>query len=1192
MTQKLINLNTKSFFALLITFIMLFSIIMPTVKAAGSSVQTAEEIQAEVERMKKLKEEQERSNGVTGEIIDFSNTEKFNFDSKKTYESDHYKIVKSGHDYTITLDNLVCKKLILPLDDADQGNTMYPGSYSGDPRQTNITIILKGDNAITGYGMEGTCIKSLKITGAGNLSIRALLESKVEKVRKLNGATKEQLANPDTIPTEVKLTNYTVPGIRIETGDEKYQSNSSKYSPYSDSNSLVFAGTGNITINSPYYYGITNNGDIKFTSGNVKINSEKSAISAHRIIIGDEEETEFSLELDSVEKAFYDKPTFLGNNYIIMASKFTKGEDASIKSKEDVTNSYTSYRYIKASVVDDKNAPTFSSIDTEKIYCNLPTITVEDETAIDSITVNGVKVTKFTTNTSTMKTFVPKSNKEQKEIVAKDVLGNESTLTITAYDGHKLSAPVKTNEVKPTCDKDGSHINEYYCSICGELVKSETVVDKALGHSYGDWVEKDGMKERTCTVCKHTESVETAKDISNSKISLSNTTYFYDGTEKKPSVTVKEENKTLVKEKDYNINYTNNVNAGTATVTVTGKNNYKGTITAKFKIEKQDNKITASNITKNYSEKDQSFSIGAKQIGDAKLVYKSDHNAVSVDSTGKVTVKKEFVGTAKITITADETKGYKEATKEVTVTIPKIDNKITASNITKAYSEKDQKFSIGVKQAGDAKLTYSSNNHSIMVDSAGIATIKAGYVGTAQITITSSETTKYHKATKTITISTEKIDNKITASNITKSYSEKAQSFSIGAKQAGDAKLTYSSNNKSITVNDEGKVTIKAGYAGTAKITITSNETTKYHKATKTITVSTEKIDNSITASNVKKSFSKNDQSFSIGAKQEGDAKLTYSSNNKNVTVNASGKVTIKKEFVGTATITITAEATDGYNKATKKITVTVSKASNVVTAYNITKNFSEKAQSFSIGAKQTGDAKLTYSSNNKSITVNNEGKVTIKAGYAGTATITITAEATEKYNKTTKQITISTKKINNSIKASNFTKTYSTKDQSFSIGAKQEGNAKLTYSSNNKNVTVNTSGKVTIKKGFIGKATITITAGATDGYNKATKKITITVNPPVVKISKVTNSASKKMTVTWAKSTVVTGYEIQYSTDKNFKKDVKTTTVKKNSTKSTTISKLTKGKTYYVRIRTYKTVSDTKLYSSWSPVKNLKISK
>ena len=77
-----------------------------------------------------------------------------------------------------------------------------------------------------------------------------------------------------------------------------------------------------------------------------------------------------------------------------------------------------------------------------------------------------------------------------------------------------------------------------------------------------------------------------------------------------------------------------------------------------------------------------------------------------------------------------------------------------------------------------------------------------------------------------------------------------------------------------------------------------------------------------------------------------------------------------------------------------------------------------------------------------------------------------------------------------------------------------------------------------------------------------------------------------------WISNTTVSGYEIQYSTDKKFNSNVKTVTIKKNKTTSTTIKNLTKNKKYYVRIRTYKTVSGKTYYSSWSSVKNVKIKK
>jgi hypothetical protein len=177
-------------------------------------------------------------------------------------------------------------------------------------------------------------------------------------------------------------------------------------------------------------------------------------------------------------------------------------------------------------------------------------------------------------------------------------------------------------------------------------------------------------------------------------------------------------------------------------------------------------------------------------------------------------------------------------------------------------------------------------------------------------------------------------------------------------------------------------------------------------------------------------------------------------------------------------------------------------------------------------------------------------------------------------------------------ITAKNFTKTLG--DAAFKLGAKTSGDGALTYSSSNTKVAaVNGSGKVTLKG--VGKATITITAAATDNYQKAAKKVTVTVKKPTVKtptLSKLTNSKSKTMTVTWKKVADATGYEVQYTTDKKFKKSVKTVKVKSPKTVSTTIKKLTKKKKYYVQVRAYKTVLKTNYYSKWSGAKNLTIKK
>ena len=87
----------------------------------------------------------------------------------------------------------------------------------------------------------------------------------------------------------------------------------------------------------------------------------------------------------------------------------------------------------------------------------------------------------------------------------------------------------------------------------------------------------------------------------------------------------------------------------------------------------------------------------------------------------------------------------------------------------------------------------------------------------------------------------------------------------------------------------------------------------------------------------------------------------------------------------------------------------------------------------------------------------------------------------------------------------------------------------------------------------------------------------------------KTVKSAKKAISVEWKKVGGVKGYQVQVATDKKFKKNKKTVTIKKQKTTKTTVKKLKTKKKYYVRIRTYKIVNGKKVYSSWSKVKSVK---
>ena len=303
---------------------------------------------------------------------------------------------------------------------------------------------------------------------------------------------------------------------------------------------------------------------------------------------------------------------------------------------------------------------------------------------------------------------------------------------------------------------------------------------------------------------------------------------------------------------------------------------------------------------------------------------------------------------------------------------------------------------------------------------------------------------------------------------------------------------------------------------------------------------------------------------------------------------------------VGTATVMIT-----GIGRYTGTVsasfTIQQVKKNNVIKVSNITKTVSAKVQKAKIQATVNDKAKLTYSSNNKSVKVNSSGEITIAKNFTGTAVITITAAETARYKKTSCQITVTVRPTGTSL--SGVTNTGSGKANVAWTRNKSVTGYRIQYSTDSqfkKNViTVNISKNQTtktilskLKEGstyYVRIATYKNTGSKI--YSSWSKAKKVTIRPTGTSLSGVTNTGSGKVKVTWLRNKSATGYRIQYSTDSKFKKNVTTVNISKNQTTKVTLSKLKKGKTYYVRIATYKNVRN-KVYSSWSKVKKITIKK
>ena len=160
---------------------------------------------------------------------------------------------------------------------------------------------------------------------------------------------------------------------------------------------------------------------------------------------------------------------------------------------------------------------------------------------------------------------------EKKTISSNNVSLSQYSYT---YDG-KAKKPTVTVKDGAIVLKEGTDYTVTYSNNINIGTAEVTVTGK------GNYT---GMVTKEFTITKADPPEQGVKNLSQCTIKLSKSSYAYDGKAKKPAVTVKD-GKTVLKEgTDYTVTYSNNINAGTAKVTVTGKGNYKGTVTKSFTI--------------------------------------------------------------------------------------------------------------------------------------------------------------------------------------------------------------------------------------------------------------------------------------------------------------------------------------------------------------------------------------------------------------------------------------------------------------------------------------------------------------------------------------------------------------------------------------------------------------------------------
>lgn len=623
-------------------------------------------------------------------------------------------------------------------------------------------------------------------------------------------------------------------------------------------------------------------------------------------------------------------------------------------------------------------------------------------------------------------------------------------------------------------------------------------------------------------------------NIGKETITLSPSIFTYDGTAKKPKVIISG----LSEGTDYTVTYGENINAGTGSVTVKGKGNYTGSASVAFTINpKTMTGIVAYSILTAYNGKPQSIDITGVPEG-AKVTYSTSENGTYTETAPTRT----DAGTTKVYYRITK-ENYKTVSGYANITINPVSLPDTAvlEYTESVYDGKAHTPSVSIKGLTEGKdFTVAYSNH-----------INAG---TATVTITGKGNYQ-NTTTKNFTISPAALPDAVLEYEATgyDGTAKKPKVTIAGLTEGKDFDVAYGNNvNKGTAVVT---ITGKGNYTGT--------QTRKFEIRKDIAATSVSGVEDTVYNGNARQcSLLVYDGSQLL---QEGkDYTLTYANN-----VNA-----------GTASVTI--EGMGEYaGTVTKNFEIAPASAADFDADLSYTKVvYNGKIRKPSVSVRDADGNKLTVDDDfdvdygdGRKLPGRYAVTITFKGNYTGTKTLYFTIVPKAPSSASAKltgydDVKFSWKK---STGASGYTVYYkkSTSSKWISLGRTTK-----TYKT-----------KYNLSDGVKYDFKVVPYYKDADGTRYADtaqyKKASATTLKKVT-VSKLSRS-SGKVKVTWKDISGESGYQISKSTKKSG-----TYTVYK-SLKANTKSKLvsaTKGKTYWYKVRAYKTVDGKMIYGPWSTPK------
>ena len=484
-------------------------------------------------------------------------------------------------------------------------------------------------------------------------------------------------------------------------------------------------------------------------------------------------------------------------------------------------------------------------------------------------------------------------------------------------------------------------------------------------------------------------------------VTLSKDSYAYTGSECKPAVTVTTGDTSLTINTDYTVSYSDNINVGTAGVTVSpvssGSNYTFTAVTKNFTISKATTTVTISGGNKTVTYGDAGFTLSATAAlpgsGSGSFTWSSDKTAVATvnASTGAVTIK----GAGEATITAVYSSNDTSGSASIKLTVKKAELSVTANDKTITYGD----------APSDAGVTYSGfvgvDNESVIKGDVSFSCSYTQYSNKGNYVITpaglDADNYVITYVAGILTVEPKAVGLNWTGTVLT--YN--------GEVQHPEATATGLVNGDTCTVTVTGA---KTG-AGTYTATASGLSNTNYElPVTKTVSYTIKKasVADKTAAASVKYGNS-GELDLSAYVIAGGSLKTSgISVSDTNTIISGSPSIEGSKlkyaavdenaKVGDTATITVGVDGGDNYEDYSIAVTLTViDKMSQTVTFTGITdgkivKTYGDAA--FTVTATATGA--VTYTSSDTSVATVNASSGQVQILKAGEVIITATAAATD----------------------------------------------------------------------------------------------------------------------------------------------------------------------------------------------------